>query len=114
MKNVFKNMGSQVVISTREYKELVIAEEKRETEKVEEKNADLIFKNRLLKNLLLECNLKDGYLDCPIEELTDISAWNYGLKNPTKLIQVFSIEEMNLYIKQKKEEYDRTHKTEKE
>lgn len=112
MKNVFKNMGSQVVISTREYKELVTAEEKREIEKLEEKNADLIFKNRLLKNLLLKSNLKDGYLDCPIKELTDISAWNYGLRNPIKLMQVLTIEEMNLYIKQKKEEYDRTHKTE--
>lgn len=105
----------KVTISAREYRRLVTAEEKKKIEKLEDERYDLIFEKRLLKNLLLESNLRESYIErYPLEELTDIESWNYGLHNAIKLVQVFSIEEMNLFIQQKKEEFENKQEQENE
>ena len=79
-------------------------EEKKEIEdKVTELTCQLeVFKEEILNNYLLDYRVRDYQL----EDVTNISEWNYGLDNSNYLLKIgFTIEEMNEFITKKWEEF---------
>ena len=61
-----------------------------------------VFKEEILNRYLLDCRVRDYQL----EEVTDISEWNYGLDNSNYLLKIgFTIQEMNEFITMKWNEF---------
>jgi hypothetical protein len=81
--------------------------EKESKKEIEDKVTELtcqleVFKEEILNKYLLDYRVRDYQL----EDVTNISEWNYGLDNSNYLLKMgFTIQEMNEFITKKWEEF---------
>ena len=81
--------------------------EKESKKEIEDKVTGLtcqleVFKEEILNKYLLDYRVRDYQL----EDVTNISEWNYGLDNSNYLLKIgFTIQEMNEFITKKWEEF---------